>query len=76
MPLVERIADTGSMRPSIAVRNETGSHSIAPVLYATGAIGLRNLSGLLRLRCLLDHQSFGIRDSANAQREGNGVDGE
>ena len=31
------------------------------------------LSGLLRLRSLLDQQSFGIRDSANAQREGKGV---
>ena len=55
---------------------ETGSHSIAPVSYATRAIGLRDLSGLLRLSCLLDQQSFGMRDSANAQREGNGVDGE
>jgi hypothetical protein len=50
---------------------EAGSHAIAPVPYATRAIGLRDLSGLLW--SLLDQQSFGIRDSANAQREEKGV---
>jgi len=55
---------------------ETGSHSMAPVPYPTRAIGLRDLSGLLRLRCLLDQQSFGIRDRSNAQREEKGVDEE
>ena len=74
-PLVGRIAVTVSVHPSPVIprASETGSHSIAPVLYATGAIGLRDLSGLLRLRSVLDQQSFGIRDRANAQREEKGV---
>ena len=51
------------MRPSVAVRHKAGCHSIT----------LRGLGGLLRLRALLDQQSFGMRDCANAQRDGKGV---
>ena len=57
--------------PLVGRMVEAGSHAIAPVPYATRAIGLRDLSGLLW--SLLDQQSFGIRDSANAQREEKGV---
>ena len=67
------MSDTGVHVSPEVPHLETGSHSIAPVLYATRAIGLRDLSSLLRLRCLLDQQSFRIRDSANAQREEKGV---
>ena len=76
--MVGRIAVTGSIYPSPVVprSSETGSHSIAPVLYATRAIGLRDLSALLRLRSLLDQQSIGIRDRANAQREEKGINEE
>ena len=53
---------------------ELGSHLIA-LLRKASAIGqFLGLSGLLK--SLLDQQSFCMRGSANAQREGQGVDEE
>ena len=43
-------------------------------LLANDVVQSLDLSDLLR--SLLDQQSFGVRDSANTQREGKGVDEE
>ena len=60
--------------PMVGRMAELGSHSIA-LLRKASAIGqFLGLSGLLK--SLLDQQSFCMRGSANAQREGQGVNEE
>ena len=60
--------------PVVGRMAELGSHLIA-LLRKASAIGqFLGLRGLLK--SLLDQQSFCMRGSANAQREGQGVDEE
>ena len=53
---------------------ELGSHLIDPLRKASAIGQFLRLSGLLK--SLLDQQRFCMRGSANAQREGKGVDEE
>ena len=60
--------------PMVGRMAELGSHSIALLRKASAICQFLGLSGLLK--SLLDQQSFCMRGSANAKREGQGVNEE